>query len=427
MTSKNLTVTAAAVVALSAGAFMAGRMSASGDKHDSTADGTSAAMPARASSRSGGNGGSDAVSPRDSAAKAARERMKHETALAGMQRINLINDPVERAQAWLDFVHSLDPAEFQSAVASFRDEGFTRDHMGEYSILLSAWAKTDPLSALDYAQANTGNPFARNTILSTWAADDPDGAINWAKQHHEGDGANPWMIGVIKGIASTDPTRASQLLNEMPYSAERGEALGSLVPYMLTQGGDAAKAWAATIKDDRLRAGAIGQIADSLARQDPAATAAWLATNRSDAANQAMDNVLSTWVEKDKTAATAYYESMPAGDARTNALRGIANTLAQQDPKAAGEYLDSHSADANDRTYQQFVWNSFQGSPETAVQYIAKIGDEGNRNGTYDRVLRGWLRNDFDAASSYISTATLPQDVKARMTKQIQDMQQRRQ
>jgi hypothetical protein len=427
MTSKNLTVTAAAVVALSAGAFFAGRMSVSGDKHDTADSAAGPELPAKTARPAPGSG--DSSSSRASGLKTARDRARKETVLAGMQRINLIGDPVERAQAWLDYVNSLDPAEFQAAVASFRDEGFTRDHMGEYSILLSAWAKNDPLAALDYAQANTGNPFARNTILSTWAASDPDGAIAWAKQHHDGDGANPWMIGVIRGLAGTDPTRASQLLSDMPFSGERGEALGSLVPYVLQQGGDSAKAWAESIKDDRLRAGATAQIAESLAKQDPAGTAAWLMRTPGEASSQAMDTVLSTWVEKDKTAATSYFETLPTGDARTSALSGIANTIAQEDPKTAAAFLDSHSADATDRTYQRFVWNAMGSSPDIAVQYIAKIDDEGNRNGTYNRVLDGWLRNDFDAASTYINNAgnSLPPGVKDRVVKRMQDMQQRRQ
>jgi len=424
MTSKNLTVTAAAVVVLSGAAFMAGRISASGKKDtvEEEAQGPAGARSARATGSA-----ADGVTAREAAQKAARERAKREPVLAAMQRINLMNDPIERAQAWLDYVNSLDPAQYEAAVAAFRDEGFTREHMGEYEILLSAWARRDPISALDYAQANTGNPFARNTILATWASSDPDAAIAWAEQHFEGKGANPWMVGVIKGLAASDPSRASTLMTAMPMSQERGEALGSLVPYMMQQGGDAARAWAESITDDHLRNGAMAQVADRLAKLDPASTAAWLSSTKGDAAVQAMDNVLSTWAEKDKSAATAYYENMPTGDARSSALRGITDTMAQSDPKAAAAFLDQHSADATDRTYQQFVWNSFGSAPEIAVQYIAKIDDEGNRNGTYDRLLGGWLRNDPEAASAYINSASspIPANVRDRLQQRMQNGQRR--
>ena len=39
----------------------------------------------------------------------------------------------------------------------------------------------------------------------------------------------------------------NQLLAAMPYSEERGEALGVLLPTILAQGNDAAKAWAARL------------------------------------------------------------------------------------------------------------------------------------------------------------------------------------
>jgi hypothetical protein len=185
--------------------------------------------------------------------------VRGEEALAKMEKLMRTTDPIERSKAWLDFVNSVDPSEFESVVASFRSLGMTESRMTEYSMLLSAWAKKDPMQALEYAKENTGNRFARNTILTAWAAYDPDGAIRWAEQNHEakeGEG-NPWMIGVIQGLAASDPARASQLLASMNLSEERGEALGVLLPSILAQGPDAAKAWAAAITDESLKAGAI--------------------------------------------------------------------------------------------------------------------------------------------------------------------------
>src|SRR5690606_15092769 len=126
-----------------------------------------------------------------------------------------------------------------------------------------------------------------------------------------------------------------QLLAEMPFSEERGQALAALLPALLQQGPDAAKAWAETIADERLRDGAIGRIAENLARQDPAGTAAWLAGMPGSAASGSMDDVVATWVQQDKDAAVGYFQGLPSGDIRTNALRGIANQLALEDPRAA--------------------------------------------------------------------------------------------
>jgi hypothetical protein len=282
---------------------------------------------------------------------------------------------------------------------------------------------------LAYAQANTGNRFARNTILSTWAAYDPAGAIQWAEQNHEakdGEG-NPWMIGIIQGLASSDPARASQLLAAMPYSEERGEALGVLLPTILAQGNDAAKAWAEGMTDDALKQGAIARVAEAMAAKDPAGTADWLARNPGEAADRSMDNVISAWMETDKDSAVAYYKALPAGDIRTNALRGVANSMAMQDPRAAADFLDANAADANDRVYQQFIWHSFGEAPDIAANYIGKITNPREQEQMYGRMLDGWLRRDFNAASTWINGNALPENVQQRVQSRMQELQQRQQ
>lgn len=424
MNTRNLTLAGALAVA-TAGAFVAGRLSAPDTASAAAGGENSASAPVR-TTRPGDS--ADAATRRDGvSARDARASRRGEDNLAAMERIVHTSDPLERTQAWLDYVNSLDPSEFESVVASFRALGMTESRMGEYAMLLSAWAKNDPLAALDYAQANTGNRFARNTILGVWAASDPEAAVQWAQQNHQGEGANPWMIGVIQGLAEHDPARASQLLAEMPFSEERGQALAALLPALLQQGPDAAKAWAETIADERLRDGAIGRIAENLARQDPAGTAAWLAGMPGSAASGSMDDVVATWVQQDKDAAVGYFQGLPSGDIRTNALRGIANQLALEDPRAASAFLDNHAADADDRVYQQFVWNSFGQAPDVAASYIGRISDERRRDAMYGRMLDGWLRRDFDSASQWIGGAQLPDPVRQRLDRRIQEIQQRQQ
>jgi hypothetical protein len=235
------------------------------------------------------------------------------------------------------------------------------------------------------------------------------------------------MIGVIQGLAGTDPARASQLLAAMPYSEERGEALGVLLPTILAQGNDAAKAWAEGITDDALKQGAIARVAEAMAAKDPAGTAAWLANNPGEAADRSMDNVISAWMDTDKDSAIAYYKGLPSGDIRSNALRGVANSMAMEDPRAAANFLDANAADANDRVYQQFVWYSFGEAPDIAASYIGKISDPQEQEQMYGRMLDGWLRRDFDAASTWISGNTLPESVSQRVQSKIQELQQRKQ
>ncbi len=421
MNSRTLFFAAALVGTLAAG-FFAGRMSSPAPvapESQAAVDSLRRDRPSSGSALDAAKLSSRADRPRGTSGRASEID-------AEMRRIMGEVDPLLRAQQWLDFVNTLDPAEFEAVVADFRAAGLTRENMAEYEMLLTAWAKTDPLSALEYAAANTGGPFARNTILASWAASDPEAAISWAQTNHDGDGANPFMVGVIRGLAPYNPERANQLLGEMPYSRERGEALNLLLPRFLEKGPEAAKEWALAIDDDRLRGGAIARLAERLAADDPAGAADWLLANPGDGANRALDDVMSTWVNQDESAAIAFYDTIPSGELRSDALRGIANRIADRNPAEAAAFIDRHVADATDRVYQQFVWNSMRQDPALAANYIGKIENQGEQQAMYRRMLDGWLRRDFETASAWIGSTPLPERVAERLNGRIQEMQERR-
>jgi len=425
--TKASSLTLAAVLVASSAAFFVGRATAPSDESSDTASAPSVRV-----GRSDRSARDSAAGPRETSRLDSRSSERSGTARMEspgeeMQRIIGGVDPLERTQAWLDFINTLDPEQFESVVAEFRESNHTREHMAEYGMLLTAWAKVDPLAALDYASEHTGTPFARNTILASWAANDPNGAIAWAEQNHQGEGANPWMVGVIRGVASYDPERASELMSGMPFSRERGEALSAVLPQILQRGTDATKAWVASIDDERLRAGIIQRVAEDFAKEDPRGTADWLLAEGGESANRSMDDVITTWAREDQDGAVAYYNTLPAGDARSNALRGLTNQMAMDDPQAAADFLDAHRSDANDRVYQQFVWHSFGKEPALAADYIARIENPREQEGMYRRMLDGWLRRDYDAATAWIGSTPLPENVARHVDERMQQMQQRQQ
>lgn len=343
-----------------------------------------------------------------------------------MEAVVRITDPIERSKAWLEFLQGIDRNEYSGLVASFRALGMTDSRMNEYSMLLSAWAKDDPLGALEFASESTGNRFAGNTVLTAWAAYDPEGAIQWARQNHDSDDeeeGNPWMVGVIRGLIDQDPVRASQLLADMPYSEERGEALTAMLPSILARGAEAAREWVEGIPDEQLKQGAVARIAEALAEKDPAGTAQWLASQSSEAAGRSISNVMTTWMESDRTAAVSYFQNLPSGEVRTNALRGITGAMAAEDPAAAASFLDANAGDANDRVYEQFVWHSFGDAPEIAIDYIGRIGANRQQERLYNRVLDGWLRRDYAAAVDWLDHNPLPDNVAERARQRVQEMQ----
>jgi hypothetical protein len=330
--------------------------------------------------------------------------------LANMEEIVRGENALTRGRAMLNWIDSLAPQEFEAAVDRFRSLGLTEARMGEYAMLLTAWSEVDPISALAYTTENT-NGMATGTVLSAWASRDPESAIAWAKSNHQGEDANPYMAGIIRGIVSSDPIRATALLQELPFSVVRAEALDAMTPYLLKIGADAAKKWVAELSDERLRGGATSRLAEALAKQDPAGTASWLLENINERTVTSVDDVFREWAKEDPAGALANFESLPEGEARSRALRGIVIQDARNNPQAAADLMNRFPKDITDRTVQHFIWNSYEKAPDVAANQIGLIQDERSRNRMYERALSSWLDRDKAAAKNWISSVNLPASV----------------
>jgi hypothetical protein len=219
--------------------------------------------------------------------------------------------------------------------------------------------------------------------------------------------------------------RATELMNSLPYSRERGDALSAVLPTILAMGPDATRQWVSSLPDERLRAGAMDRVVDQLAKTDPQGTVDWLLTNPGRTTDRKMDDIFHRWMKSDDSAALAYYQTLPSGNERSNALRGIVNAMANEDPRTAAAFLDSHATDANDHVIEQFAWNSFQKEPGRAVDYIGQIQNKRDREKMYRRTLDAWLRRDENSALSWIQSHPLPDSVAKYLDKKIQDRKNR--
>lgn len=411
----NATSVTAACLAVGLGGFVAGKLTGGSGGGGGEADellerAQRVASERTSSSRDGG------APRRDSASRASRGGSDRSPAsiddrLSKMEEIVRGENALDRSRAMLSWIDSLAPSEFEAAVARFRSLGITEDRMGEYAMLLTAWAEIDPMAALAYTTANTRGGMATGTVLAAWASRDPESAIAWAEAKHEGEEANPYMVGIIRSLAATNPTRATELLQGLPFSGERGEALRAMIPHLMKEGPEAAKSWIAALSDERLRDGATARFAEEMAKADPAGTASWLLANLGEASTRSVDEVFEEWAKTDKSAALASFANLPEGAARSRALRGLITIEAREDPQAAAALMNRHSADVDDRMVYHFVWNSFDKAPDIAANQIALIEDERGRNRMYERSLGAWLDRDANAAQRWINSANLPEPV----------------
>ncbi len=414
----NTTTMLAALIVIGLGGFMAGRVSSpTPDSQSSLQDGPTETRSSRASSQSpagtSASTKSTRPSPSDRPASSSQDR------LARLESIVRGENALDRNRALLAYIDQLAPHEFEDAIAHFRSLGLTEGRMGEYALLLTAWAAADPLTALTYARENTRGDFATDTILSSWATIDPEAAVRWANLNFDGEGANPYLAGIIRGIAESNPVRATELLTGMPRSQERGKGLDALMPHLLCQGAEATRAWIANLTDESLKNGAMIRSARELAATDPAGTASWLLANPGEATQRRLDDVYSAWARTDQAAALSSYTSLPAGEERSNALRGVISSVATEDPVAAVSLMDRYPADVNDQVVQQFIWHSFGNDPALAAGQIDRIADQGQRDRMYRRAIGSWIDRDPASAQTWLNANPLPENVQNDLNRRL--------
>lgn len=410
------------LVVVATGGFIVGRITSDDDAPVAKSE---VSRPERVrpggTAAQGGDGGAGAAKQADG--RTSGKSIPTAEKLQKMEAIMRGENPVERSRALLALIDQLAPGEFEEVVAQFRALGITQNRLGEYSMLLSAWAKADPFTALEYARNNTQGGFASNTILASWASTDPDAALRWAETNFDGTGANPFLTGVIRGIAETNPERATELLKGMPFSEQRGEALAGMMQHILKQGPEASRNWIMALDDERLRDGAMMRMAEPLADIDPKGTADWLVKNPGEASNRRLDDVYEKWAGKDIDAALASLNNLPTGAQKSNALGGVISREASNNPQAALALLDRYPNDVNDGVVRDFVRNAAEKSPEIAADTISRIADEGQRNATYQRMLWRWLESDMPKAQAFVQAHQLPEQVTKMVTRRVNELQ----
>ncbi len=332
--------------------------------------------------------------------------------LAGVVRIT---DTFERQRALMNLIDTLGPAEFAGVADQFRELDHLGDTRGEYALILRGWAKADPLTALEYVAQQPGGERGRDTILSTWAGNDAAGAERWALDHHEGDGPNPYLASVIRGVAGNDVGEASRLAQSMPLSRERGEAVDAITQALFLQGPEAAMAFPASITDEALRGGFVATIANRLIGKDVDKAAAWVASMaQGDIQNRAARSVADALANKDTTAAAAWVRTLKP-EAQAEAARGVIPAMSREDIAGTARWVSGLTGTPNyDNVVEEFVWSCNTRAPEQSAAWIQGVSDPQQQHRLFQRMLGEWAQHDAAAVKQWVAANTVPDDIRRR-------------
>lgn len=361
---------------------------------------------------------SNAISPRSTQAIALD--ISSSSALLSIDQINQLTNPLDRSRHLIALIDTMAPADFAAALASFDSNNLSSQRSSEYALLLNAWGKVDPTGAIAYAQDSDNKEYATKEVLASWASNDTEAALKWARENHEGDSANPWITGIIKGIVNSDPAQATALLQELPYSNERANALNEIIPHITKLGVAEANLWLSGIEDPKLRSGATKALAASLSEQDPEAASLWAAAITDDAdRNVAITNVISNWTQENPAAAKAWLESLSTSD-QASAEPKFISSYASNDPEAAADWLDERADSDNYQTLlENFARGSIGKDPVLALNYGNELENDRSRSRTVGRALWTLYREDKAGARDWIQNNELPERVQRHVNRMM--------
>lgn len=382
--------------------------------------GNAAAAADRSSSRGPGGSLESGGISHDGKTKDADHTKSGRQAGTPVERLGAIvkmTDSFARQRALMDMIENLGANQFADVAEQFRNLDHLGDSRGEYGLILQGWSKLDPLAALDYVGTH-GEGRGRGTILETWAGSDPSAAEAWAKANFTGEGPNPYMASVIRGVAGNDLATATRLAEAMPMSNERGQAVGSITDALFQQSIEAAKNYPASITDDALRGGFVAMIADRLAAKDPDDAAKWLASmSGGEDQRRAARDVADALAKEDPSKATTWLKSLQP-EARAEAARGIIPIMSSGDAskitQTATWVATLAGTPGYDNVVEEFVWSCNTRAPEQSAAWIQGVANPDQQRRLYYRMLGEWSQKDAAAVKQWVAANNVPEDVRRR-------------
>ena len=415
MKNRNAILTHTAVFAAGVALAVVGYHANSGSPDDSAAE-----VALRSSARRTEGTGSSVTEARNASQRERRETgakagRTGETATERMATVVQMTDPMDRQLALIALLERLGPEEFAAVAEQYRQMDHYSGSGGEFDLILRGWAKADPLAALEYTTNQLKSRGASTTVLAAWAGKDPAAAESWALANHTGDGPNPYLAAVIRGIAPYDIAHASQLAQSLPASDEQRDAVDAITHALFMQGLDRAMAYPSTIEDPKLRASLVAAVARRLVDKDPAQAGTWLAAMKDpDDQNRAARRVAEALAAQDPQVAADWMRKLQPA-ARAEAARGIIPKMSSGDIAGTAQWVNTLAGIPNyDRVVEEFVWSCDGRAPEQSAAWIRGVADQEQQTRLYHQMLGEWAKRDATAVKDWVASNQVPESVARR-------------
>lgn len=319
---------------------------------------------------------------------------------------------LERMGSYLDALRSMDKTNVQDVVGAFEalPAGYGR-HL-EMKLLMRSWSAIDPEAALRYASEELDEKsekrFGISEALAGWATQDPQAALTWAESNNVSQTPenNPYIVGVIKGVAEKDLHTANLMLWDLPAGNALWQSSTFLAQEYSKKSAQEAIAWANQFPDDdpRLRETILGQVASRIARRDIEGTAQWVDSLPSDAASQrVMDNLLTQWVSQSPEDASNWVSEINDQEKQSYAMKQLTSRWSLVDPVSTAKWLNSFPPSPSlDPVVGEFVNRISGRDPEGAAGWALSITEPDTRKRAIKKVLQSWEKMDPEGSRAWL-------------------------
>ena len=353
-----------------------------------------------------------------------------------------IADPLQRYEALLAFIKTLNPEEIEGYLDGLRVGKGKMDAETNFlrRLLLARWTQEDPdgalaslssasgkqayadagtilgtLAAMDPAKAaawlsNSDNPilnqpwmsgFLTQSVAEQWARQDPDAALEWASTLDPDQRVGAYS-GIIDNIMQSDPQRAAALAMSLD-SSERPKLLGQIAEAWGAQDPGEAVNWANSLAAGD-REGALQEALGSWAASAPSEAAAYVDQLPERERAGVVGEIARNWAQQEPAEAAEWLGSQPEGQSKTDAMGHVMWNWTTSDPEAAANWLGEQPAgpsyDSGVTGLAKAATHAYD-DPSTAVNWASTIENQDLRDSMTQHTLGVWRRQDEAAAESW--------------------------
>jgi hypothetical protein len=283
-----------------------------------------------------------------------------------------------------------------------------------------SWGQSDPKAALDWANQQP-DPQVKSLILpgaiEALSEKDPISALELAQSLPAGDSRTSLIGNVLYKLSESDPKGAVGYAMNLPSSENRNMMIRVMAVQWIRDDSQGALGWYGSLTDPKLKEQVAGSMINILSQDDPAKAINLLdSIPLGNVQNQALSTIGNWWARTDQKAALDWASQQTDPEVKSRILEGVIEVMSVKDPKGSLQLAQSiPSGNSQNNSIKNSLNLMAQSDPRSAIALASGIANADLRSKAQQNVVAIWMQNDPTAATQWVNSSSLPQDVKARL------------